>query len=213
VAFAPERLVVGAHVTLFHALPGGRLDAVLLDVAEVAATTEPFPVAITAVRSLGRGVALGVGSAILDRLHANLADRWRPWLTPQDAARFSAHVTIQNKVSPRVARSTLAEIAGDFTPYEALATGLATWRYVGGPWEPVLVTPFPSPGPSHVLRATPIVREPGLSGDQGGPRSPASAGPPRPGPFGIARMGASPMTSTMAIAADRSQRTIKGAAP
>jgi len=150
--FPPERLVVGAHVTLFHALPGGRLDALLLDVAEVAATTEPFPVAITAVRSLGRGVALRVGSAVLDRLHADLADRWRPWLTPQDAARFSAHVTIQNKVSPEVARSTLAEVASDFTPYEALATGLATWRYVGGPWEPVLMTPFSSPDPSPVLR-------------------------------------------------------------
>lgn len=82
-----------------------------------------------------------------------------PWLTPQDAARFSAHVTIQNKVSPEVARSTLAEVAGDFTPYEALATGLAMWRYVGGPWEPVLVTPFSSPGTPGVLCATP--RSPG----------------------------------------------------
>jgi hypothetical protein len=40
-----------------------------------------------------------VRSPTLDRLHADLARRWQPWLTPQDARRLDAHVTIQNKVT------------------------------------------------------------------------------------------------------------------
>lgn len=140
--FPPERLVVHAHVTLFHALPGERLDAVRHDLDEVAAATLPFTLAVTEVRSLGRGVALRVRSAELDRLHAELSRRWEPWLTPQDARRLDAHVTIQNKVSPERARATLAEVAETFQPTVAHAVGLCLWRYLGGPWEPVITVAF-----------------------------------------------------------------------
>ncbi|WP_354670644.1 2'-5' RNA ligase family protein, partial [Amycolatopsis solani] len=58
--FPPERLVVDAHLTLFHALPGEHLAAVLADSAEVAAAAGPFELAVTGARSLGRGVALDV---------------------------------------------------------------------------------------------------------------------------------------------------------
>jgi 2'-5' RNA ligase len=140
--FPPERLLVGAHVTLFHALPGRELDAVVRNLAEVAAMTEPFALAVPEAASLGRGVALRVRSAALDRLHGDLARRWQPWLTPQDAKALWAHVTIQNKVSPDEARDTLAEVTAAFTPHQATATGLALWRYLDGPWQAVTKAPF-----------------------------------------------------------------------
>ena len=38
-------------------------------------------------------------------------------LTAQDRQGFRAHVTIQNKVTPEVARSTLAALSAVFTPF------------------------------------------------------------------------------------------------
>lgn len=49
--FPPSRLLVGAHVTLFHALPDG-LDVARAVEAE-AARTVPFSVSVTGLRFLG----------------------------------------------------------------------------------------------------------------------------------------------------------------
>ena len=134
--FPPERLVVGAHVSLFHALPGEREQQVRADL-EQAAGREPFDVAVEAVRSLRRGVAYALRSDELSRLHRGLQRAWEPWLTRQDAQRLSAHVTVQNKVEPQRARALQAELAASFAPYAVRAEGLALWRYAGGPWEPL----------------------------------------------------------------------------
>ncbi|MFJ7217567.1 2'-5' RNA ligase family protein [Amycolatopsis sp. NPDC098790] len=135
--FPPERLLVGAHVTLFHALPGIHEAEVVADCAAVAGSTGPFPLAVDGVRSLGRGVALVVRAPELVAVHARVRRRWAGWLTPQDEQPVKPHVTVQNKVSPEKAAATLEVLREDFGPREGSATGLAVWRYVGGPWEPV----------------------------------------------------------------------------
>ncbi len=139
--FPADRTVVGAHVTLFHALPGVQVDTVTADLAAAAGRTA-FPVRITGLLSLGRGVAYRLRSAELDAVHASLRSRWEPWLTRQDAQPFRAHVTVQNKVTPERARATLAQLDGGFQPWEATATGLALWAYEGGPWKPLNRFPF-----------------------------------------------------------------------
>ncbi len=139
--FPPERLVVGAHVTLFHALPGEHEDAVRADLARAAARPR-FEVGVTGVRFLGRGVAYDLSSADLDALRAGLARAWAPWLTPQDRQRHRAHVTVQNKVAPDVARTLHGALAASFVPGTVTARGLGLWRYLGGPWEPVAELPF-----------------------------------------------------------------------
>jgi hypothetical protein len=45
-------------------------------------------------------------------------------------------------VPPERARALLQELQNDFVPYDVTATGLALWRYLGGPWEPLGVQPF-----------------------------------------------------------------------
>lgn len=132
--FPPGRNHLAAHVTLFHALPAAHADAVRADVAD-AARRGPFTVEVAGLRSLGRGVAYTLRGSELDALHAALADRWRPWLTPQDAQRFAAHVTVQNKVSPAAARALMSGLRAGFVPGAARAEGLDLWRYAGGPWE------------------------------------------------------------------------------
>lgn len=131
--FPPARNHLSAHVTLFHALPADHAGTLHADVAD-AARRPPFDVEVAGLRSLGRGVAYVLRSPALDALRAALAARWAPWLTRQDAQRFSAHVTVQNKVEPAVARALLDQLTAGFRPGTARAEGLDLWRYDGGPW-------------------------------------------------------------------------------
>jgi 2'-5' RNA ligase len=126
---------VGAHVTLFHALPGERVDDVRRELA-LAAGRPPFPVAVTGVRFLGRGVALDLAAPELTALRADVAAAFADDLTPQDRQWRHPHVTVQNKVAPDVARELHDQLSAGFTPWTATARGLGLWHYRGGPWEP-----------------------------------------------------------------------------
>lgn len=131
--FPPGRTQVGAHITLFHALPGEHEPNLTADLAET--TRRPsFDLAVSALMPLGRGVAYRVVSTALDRLQAELQRRWAPWLTRQDSQGYRAHITVQNKVDPTLARRTLADLAQTFQPFVTRATGLDLWEYQGGPW-------------------------------------------------------------------------------
>ena len=151
--FPPDRNHLAAHVTLFHALPGEHERLVVQDLREHAARP-PFEVEVTGPRLLGRGVALALSAPALQALRANLAQAWRPWLTPQDSRPHAPHVTVQNKVTPAAARALLEELAAGFEPWTARATGLGLWRYLGGPWAPVTRVPFEGLPP----QAAPVTR-------------------------------------------------------
>jgi 2'-5' RNA ligase len=131
--FPRERLVVGAHVTLFHALPGDAGPVV----ARVLADLRPAPsdVAVTGLRSLGRGVAFTLEAPGAAELRDRIAHEFAELLTPQDRQPWRPHVTVQNKVEPAAARSLLAELSAAFAPFTARAEGAAVWHYRGGPWE------------------------------------------------------------------------------
>ncbi|NEK95044.1 2'-5' RNA ligase family protein [Modestobacter muralis] len=124
-----------AHVTLFHALPGEHLADVSRELAEVA-DRAPFDVAVTGVRFLGRGVAIDLDAPELTALRRGLAGAFDPWLTRQDRQWSRPHVTVQNKVSPDVARALFAEMSASFVPETVTARGLGLWDYLGGPWSP-----------------------------------------------------------------------------
>ncbi len=139
--FPAGRTVVGAHVTLFHAVPGQRSDRVHADVRAVA-RRDPFLVTVDGLVSLGRGVAYRLESPSLRQVHETLRASWQEWLTPQDRQPFRPHITVQNKVDAATARATLARLSASFRPVTALARGLAVWRYDGGPWTPLAAAPF-----------------------------------------------------------------------
>lgn len=130
------RTRVGAHVTLFHAVPGEWRETVAADLAEVA-DRPAFDMLVSAVMPLGRGAAYRLDSGELAAVQADLRSRWEAGLTPQDRQPYRPHVTVQNKATPDEARRTVTALRAGFTPYRVRATGLALWRYVGGPWEPL----------------------------------------------------------------------------
>lgn len=139
----PQRLNhIPAHLTLFHHLPGDRLD-VVMDALEAEAKNQPrFSVEVVGLRKLGRGVAYGLHAPPLDALRGRLAARFAEHLTPQDRQGFRAHVTVQNKVDPKDAAVLHDQLAADFTPWSFRAEGLLLWRYLGGPWERLAFLPF-----------------------------------------------------------------------
>lgn len=134
--FPPRINYLGAHLTLFHALPGAEYAAIAADVAAAAAgQPTPLPLQVTGLKFMGRGVMYTLENAVLPTLHRHLQRQWEPWLTPQDKQGLRPHITVQNKVDPAVARALHEELAAGFQPFAAQGTGLALWAYKGGPWE------------------------------------------------------------------------------
>jgi hypothetical protein len=97
---------------------------------------------ITGIVDLGGGTALRVESEELARIREALADAFHGLLVPQDRAPWWPHVTIQNKVADKEAAAVQRRLRATFEPRPLAIRGLAAWRYLGGPWEPVREWPF-----------------------------------------------------------------------
>lgn len=139
--FPADRLVVGAHLTMFHAIPGALEDELRLLLARCA-EREPFGLTVRPPRLLGGGVAYDLASVEAARLRDDVRGALAGRLTRQDAQGWRPHVTVQNKVGREVAAALHARLLADFRPWPVTATGLALWRYLGGPWEPVAAWGF-----------------------------------------------------------------------
>lgn len=131
--FPPALNRIPAHLTLFHTLPED--DRTVESLHATAALTAPFSLGVSAVRSLGRGVAFTVEAPELQTLHRSLRATFEPVLSLQDRQGFRPHVVAQNKVSAEVASATLADLRADFVPWQGLGIGLDLWRYMDGPWQ------------------------------------------------------------------------------
>ncbi len=134
--YPPERNRVPAHLTLFRQLPPS-LEPELGRRLAQAAAGKPPPAMLARVIDLGEGTALEVESRALEEIRADLADAFQGLLTPQDQAPWRPHVTIQNKVAPREARALQQLLRATFEPRPLAIRGLAVWRYLDGPWEPL----------------------------------------------------------------------------
>jgi hypothetical protein len=140
--FPSARNFIPAHLTLFHHLPGVEERRVLEDLRAECAACAPFDLAVTGLRSLGRGVAFTLESRDLGALRSGLVRRWEPWLGPQDRQKHQPHVTVQNKADPGEARALLEALRAGFTPFAVRGEGLHLWRYRGGPWEAAATVAF-----------------------------------------------------------------------
>jgi hypothetical protein len=132
--YPPERNVLAAHLTLFHALPPSVEDE-LRDALAAEARAKPIPARLEGVMSLGRGTALRITSPAMIELRERLARRFHGLLGLQDAQVPRLHVTIQNEVSPHEAKVLMKRLIPEIEALDFAFTGLALHRYVGGPWE------------------------------------------------------------------------------
>jgi 2'-5' RNA ligase len=139
--FPPERNQVPAHLTLFHHLPPDVAPELGRRLAAFAAAPPPRAT-IASIIDLGAGTAYRVDSEELEDIRQDLAEALRGLLTPQDQARWRPHITIQNKVEPKLAKALQAQLRATFEPRPLAIRGLASWRYLGGPWEPVKAYTF-----------------------------------------------------------------------
>ena len=134
--YPPERNQVPAHITLFHHLPPSAADE-LREQLKVEARGRAPAARLSGLRHLGQGVAFQVDSPELEAIRERLADHFMGLLIPQDLAPWRPHITVQNKVAPKVAKALLAELEEAFVPRPLKIAGLASWWYRGGPWEPL----------------------------------------------------------------------------
>ena len=139
--YPPERNRVPVHLTLFHALPPSTENEVRSTLSRLAAGRPPAA-RIEGLMDLGGGVAFRVVSADLDRVREELASAFHGLLSAQDSGGWRPHVTIQNKVAPKVARALIASLEHGFAPRQLAIRGLALNRYLGGPWEKLAAYSF-----------------------------------------------------------------------
>ena len=139
--YPPERNQVRAHLTMFHALPPSSEAEIRHRLPEFAKSKPPSAM-IEGLMDLGGGVAFRIVSADLDRIRDELAADLHGLLSAQDSGGWRPHVTIQNKVAPRIARSLKHSLERDFTPRPLSIGGLGLQRYHDGPWETIAVYPF-----------------------------------------------------------------------
>ena len=137
--FPPQRNRIGAHITLFHALPSSHLQAIASDLQSTACSNMPFTIQTQEPLRLSHGVALNATHKQADEIFNTLKQKWGPaganFLSKQDH-RFKAHYTIQNKAERDVAQSTWEKVREGFKRDEGRAIGLTLYKYLrGGYWK------------------------------------------------------------------------------
>ena len=129
---------VGAHITLFHALPGSRLNSIVTDLLEIAPPVQRFQIKTLEPRLMSHGVALDTNIHHARPLWKTLHQKWGPagadFLSKQDQ-QFDAHYTIQNQVEKDVAIKTWEKVRERFKCDKGWAIGFTLYKYTkGGNW-------------------------------------------------------------------------------
>lgn len=132
--FPAERNFLDAHLTLFHALPGDRIESTLLFLKEIAQKNQAFVMKQKGWKSIGRGVAYVLESEVLQSLHKQMQQEWKLELSAQDNQKLWPHITIQNKVTSAEALQTLQLVEGVNVP-DLKGLGFNVFYYKDGPWE------------------------------------------------------------------------------
>jgi len=144
--YPAERNHLHAHVTLFHSFAPTLLNELRDFLPRVAAEFAAPVGAITGVMDLGTGNAIALEASQLLALRALIAEHFHGSLTAQDLHEPRPHITIQNKVTKRAARSLQASLGPVLAPWIAKGRftfpALELWQYRGGPWERVKACAF-----------------------------------------------------------------------
>lgn len=139
--YPADRNQVPVHLTIFHALPPSAETELRTRLGRIVRRSAP-KVMIAGLMDLGGGVAFRIVSTELDAIREELADGLHGLLGAQDGSGWRPHITIQNKVAPKVARALKEVLERKFETRPLAIRGLAMHRYADGPWDPVAAYPF-----------------------------------------------------------------------
>ncbi len=139
--YPSERDQVPAHLTMLYAVAPSA-ESELCARASLIVQRKPPRAEIAELMDLGGGVAFRVVSNDLDDIRSELAYDLHGLVSSQDKGGWRPHITIQNKVAPKVARALKESLERNFTARSLAISGIGIHRYLGGPWERVAVYPF-----------------------------------------------------------------------
>jgi hypothetical protein len=139
--FPAERNQLPAHLTIFHALPPSAETELRGRISRIVRRSPPAA-HVAGLMDLGGGVAFRIVSPELDRIRSELADGLHGLLSAQDSGGWRPHVTIQNKVAPKIARALRDSLEQQFRQRPLSVSGIGLHRYRGGPWERLAIYPF-----------------------------------------------------------------------
>lgn len=133
---------LAAHLTLFHALPGSKLESDILPVLkQVASSHQPFKVHAARPFRLKRGMAIDVprneGGSDAQKVHHSLQQPWKKagFLSEQDAGGCRLHYTIMNKVEDDAeVDKALREVTDSWKGDQGTVEGLGLFLYERGYW-------------------------------------------------------------------------------
>lgn len=140
---------LAAHLTLFHALPGSRLEGSLIPtIKDVASRSSRFSITAKQPFRLGkRGIAIAVpqnqGGKQAKEIRNALQAPWKQQgiLSQQDAqptGRMFPHYTVMNKVDDDAeVRKAEEELQNGFVPDQGVVEGLGLYLYDKGWWRRV----------------------------------------------------------------------------
>lgn len=141
--FPAERNQLSAHLTMFHALPPSAEDEARRELKKHVAQAAP-QATVAGLMNLGRGVAYRIVSDELEAIRRDLANHFHGVLSAQDGQGWRPHVTIMNKAEPKAAKALLDQLSATFQPRPLRIAGLGLHRYLGGPWEKIVIANFRS---------------------------------------------------------------------
>lgn len=140
--FPRDRNVLGAHLTMFHRLPGEYRDTIVETLKSVTAQAETMAAKVSGLRHLGAGVAFVIACPALEDIRASLKTEFVAWLGSQDMQTWRPHITIQNKAPKVTADALYRDMNAGFEPHTIEIIGLDLWNYLGGPREHVTFARF-----------------------------------------------------------------------
>ncbi|KAM0716329.1 hypothetical protein Q7P37_007774 [Cladosporium fusiforme] len=141
--FPPKLNKLGAHLTLFHALPESKLQETIIPTLQsVAANTQPFKVHAAKPFRMKKGIAISVpkgqGGQRAQEVHQALLGSWKDggWLSEQDRGGMRVHYTIMNKVDEEeIVQKAMSEVEAEWKGDWGDVVGLGLWRYERGFWK------------------------------------------------------------------------------
>ncbi|AYD05169.1 2'-5' RNA ligase family protein [Neorhizobium sp. NCHU2750] len=140
--FPPDRNFLGAHLTMFHRLPGEFRERIGETLTAVAAQAGMFEAEVSGLRHLGAGVAYVITAPALHHVPAALKAEFVAWLGSQDMQKWQPHITVQNKVARMKADALHRDLSDGFRPRTIRIIGLDLWDYLDGPWQHADFAPF-----------------------------------------------------------------------
>ena len=132
--FPKNKNYINAHLTLFHQLPNNKLKNIREFLLSECSKIKVMHATVSSLMFLGFGTAYKIECDELIFIRKKLVNQWHEMLINQDLNHFVPHITIQNKVDPKQAKSTFLNIQEDFEPFDLDIIGLQLWYYEGGPW-------------------------------------------------------------------------------